>query len=181
VSLLQTARARTQEIVVATGLLVPDRLPDVSAASGERPARPVLVEARSKPWWPWLLLLTGFVGVVILAAFYPRMCERREVWIPLADADLRRAAEHVRHAWWTGGPGVVLMVGAIGWLLVGSAQAGSGPVVVLAIGAVLLLSALAGASRAARPVRLTLRPGGRQVVLHDVHPGFVAEVERRWS
>jgi hypothetical protein len=174
-------QGRTQEIVVAVELLVPARLPDVSAASGAGLARPIPVEARSKPWWPWLLLLSGFVGVLILAAFYPRMCERREVWIPLAEADLRRAAERVRRCWWSAGAGVVVVVGSIGWLVAGGARVGSAPVALLALGAAVLLGAVAVAGRAAGPVQLTLRPGARQVVLHGVHPDFVAEVERRWS
>lgn len=176
-----TGRPVVESIVVATHLLVPERLPDLSAATGERPAQPVRLEARSRPWWPWLLLLAGGIGMLLLIAFYPRMCERREVWVPLSEGDLRRRAVGLRRAACTlGAGGAALVLGIVG-LPIGSSSPESWIVGLLVAGSVLLLVGYLGTDRWGRHVRLVLRDGGREVVLHDVDAAFVDELSRRWQ
>jgi hypothetical protein len=178
---LTVQRAHRSEVVVATELLVPAQLPDVSAASGAQPARPVQVVARSKPWWPWLLLLAGWIGVLLLVFFYDRMCERRRVWLPLTHDDVERAARRTHRAWAGFGLGVALVIVAILWALVGPVSGGV-PVVALLVGGTVLAGlALVVSTRVVQPVRMTLQAGGEKVVLHAVHPDFVAELDRRWS
>lgn len=98
-----TGGAVVQAVRVELDRVAEERLaPPVSVLSGERPARPEPVNARTTPWWPWLLLLAGWVGALIVVVFYPRMCRQRTIWVPISAGDHRRArARATRWVWAT--------------------------------------------------------------------------------
>lgn len=159
---------------VDVDLLQRHRVPHVSAISGERPAQPVAVEVRDAPWWPWLLLLAGLVGVLLLLAFHHRMCRWQTIWVPVSEGDLRRAR---RRAWrWSIGVGaaLLLLVGAVAAAWVGSSAA---PIVLGLVAGALALVCGQRATSSGRLVRARLDDDGQAVVLEHVAIELLDELE----
>jgi hypothetical protein len=148
------------------------RLPAVCVMTGERAdGYAPMVVARSLGL-AWALLLAGPVGVLVLAALWPRLRTRHEVRVPMSEPAFDRwITERRRRLWcgWLGGAGLVVAV-ALVWL-------GAIALLVAAAAVLLLLVALRAHWRIG-----WLQPSlgadrhGRWVTMLGVHPRFVAAV-----
>jgi len=162
----------TEAVRVRVGDALAGRLPRVCCMTGARAEgfAPIVVPKRLGV--AWLLLLAGPVGVLVLAAIWPRVRVRYLVRLPMsAVAFARMHALQVRRLWcgWLGALGVVATFGLL-WVppialvvFVASVVA-----IVVAVQAHLVLpwtfpSAVVDAT-------------GRWVTLRGVHPAFVAAV-----
>jgi hypothetical protein len=120
----------------------------------------------------WVLLLAGPIGLLVLAALYPKIRTRYVVKIPLGDAVFARRMVLLRRRLWCGWLGVWGVVGglALRWL---------GPIaaVVFAAGVAGIVVAVSAHLRLPWTVP-SARAAGEFVVLQGVNPHFAAAVRR---
>ncbi len=120
----------------------------------------------------WLLLLGGPLGVVVLAALWPRLRVRYVIRLPMSEAAFERMhLLQVRRLWcsWLGALGLVVSCGL--WWMPGLAAA-----VLVASACSLVVAARAHVALPwTRPVAV-VDALGRTVLLRGVHPRFAAAV-----
>ena len=120
----------------------------------------------------WLLLLAGPIGLLILAAIYPRIRTRYLVKLPLSAAAFERRMLLMRRRLWFGWIGVLGITGglALRWF---------GPIALLLFlaGAAGVVAAIVAHLRVPWTMP-SARADGRFVVLQGVHSRFAAEIRR---
>ena len=120
----------------------------------------------------WLLLLAGPIGLVVLAAIYPRIRRKYLIKIPLSDRVFERRLALLRRRLWCGWFGVWAIVGALAlrWF---------GPIALIigCAGFVGVVAAIDAHLRLPWTVP-SARAEGRDVVLQGVNTHFAEAVNR---
>jgi hypothetical protein len=162
---VSTARVRLDDALIG-------RLPPICCMTGERAGgyAPLVV---SRPLGvAWLLLLAGPVGLLVLAALFPKIRTRYVVKIPLADAVFARRMVLLRRRLWCGWLGVWGAVGGLAIRTLGPIAA-----VVFAAGVAGIVVAVSAHLRLPWTVP-SARADGEFVVLQGVNPHFAAATAR---
>jgi hypothetical protein len=120
----------------------------------------------------WLLLLAGPVGLLVLAAIYPKIAVRYVVRVPLSTETFARRMTLLRRRLWCGWLGVVGIV-------LGVALRGLGPIaLVVFVAGVAGVAAAIGAHLRLPWTLPSARAQGQFIVLQGVNPHFAAAVAR---
>jgi hypothetical protein len=159
----ETVRVRLDDALVG-------RLPLVCCMTGARAGGYAPLVVPQPLGVAWLLLLAGPIGVVVLAAIYPRLRTRYLIKIPLSDRVFDRRLSLLRRRLWCGWFGV--------WAIVaGLALRWFGPIALIVgcAGVVGVFAAIDAHLRLPWTVP-SARAEGRDVVLQGVNPHFAAAV-----
>jgi hypothetical protein len=150
------------------------RLPRVCVMTGERADGYAPMIVPRSLGIAWLLLLAGPIGILVLAALYPRLHTRYVIKVPMSDGAFDRwMTERRRRLWcsWLGGAGLALAL----------AIRGLGPLALLvALGSLMLLWVALRAHWRIPWRQPSMRAGaaGRTVTMLGVHDRFAAAVAR---
>jgi hypothetical protein len=148
------------------------RLPPVCVMTGARADGYVPLVVPKRLGVAWLLLLAGPVGLVVLAALYPRLRTRYVVRVPMSAGAFARLHLLWRRRLWCTALGVVGVVVALGTRWIGALSA------LIALGAVASLAVAIGAHVRvpwAQP-SMTADARGRTITMTGVATGFKAAV-----
>ena len=148
------------------------RLPPVCCVTGARADGYASLVVPKPLGIAWLLLLAGPIGLLILAAIYPRIRTRYLVKLPLSAPAFERRFLLMRRRLWFGWIGVLGITGglALRWF---------GPIALLLFlaGAAGVVAAIVAHLRVPWTMP-SARADGRFVVLQGVHPRFAAAIRR---
>lgn len=164
-SLTSSARVRLDDALVG-------RLPPVCCMTGARADGFASLVVPKPLGVAWLLLLAGPIGLLVLAAIYPRIRTRYLVKLPLSAAAFERRITLLRRRLWFAWLGVLGLAGGLAFRWFGLIA-----ILVFCAGLVGVVAAFVAHLRVPWTMP-SARADGNFVVLQGVHPAFAAAVAR---
>jgi hypothetical protein len=144
--------------------------PRLCASTGDEATRLYRMPARHDPWWPFLLVLAGPIGWVLMIVVVASVRRELSGYVPFSDAAHERMVESRRtRMQFTLGALVGVVVTGFSLAAMGR---GSTAVVVGLIGLVVAAVGWMAAGRPAGSISVSLNPNGRTVDLIGVSRRF---------